>query len=570
MICYPFEKKKDPLMSRKTNSVSLRLKKTNKDYNNCWYGDSLYGYHFSKSLSIKMILLNSLKKIKVPYPKMSYIGAYKKANLCVCYLDPNVISLFDIKNLTPRPRPLVAPLRPTLDSSFSGTRSERPSQNKVFKSPSLLALGLDQRSWSLGPTARAKTFKYLSLETVKNNSQPSGSISSSCKQVYNFLDDNIFSNILGLTLLDRQNCTDKNFGQNMTWSFEPEYSVDSKLRVLGSALNIGQSDHATGKSKKIRFFVQAKGVVQKTKPENFSFKKKEPAFGPLDLKDGFLFKEPYILNFCFFDQWLCKTWAFKIQKPHIPYVSSTILSFKDLCKSLYKSQNYDPNDQSFASVQGTKPSRLNTSVYAQELNLELDQKSRFEKLKQSLRPLVKTFGPGPKDQAFGQSEASDHRSWSNDPSPYFIWNLFDVSCHFWGNFGAISFLKSSNEKACALFLAHYVSYFLERKVAFRRIKRQLLLSLLSFGKSKQNFKLENSEEPWIKEGSKNLTKVAGVRISCSGRVAARSKKAQRARKETFLWGETGLHVFNSHLDFAKTHAETPFGLIGVQVWVCYK
>ena len=68
----------------------------------------------------------------------------------------------------------------------------------------------------------------------------------------------------------------------------------------------------------------------------------------------------------------------------------------------------------------------------------------------------------------------------------------------------------------------------------------------------------------------NKKKITGIRISCSGRVGGRSKKAQRSRKDTFMWGETGLHVFSSDLDFAKTHAETAFGVVGVKVWVCTK
>lgn len=63
--------------------------------------------------------------------------------------------------------------------------------------------------------------------------------------------------------------------------------------------------------------------------------------------------------------------------------------------------------------------------------------------------------------------------------------------------------------------------------------------------------------------------VKGVRIACSGRVASRSKKAQKARRESIQWGETSLNVFSESVYFAGKSAQTTFGKIGVKVWICY-
>ena len=75
-------------MGRKTNSVSLRLKKTNRDFNDCWYGDILYSENLSKSLKIKGMLSQTLKSAAVPCAHLSFIGAFKKSNIFVGYLDP--------------------------------------------------------------------------------------------------------------------------------------------------------------------------------------------------------------------------------------------------------------------------------------------------------------------------------------------------------------------------------------------------------------------------------------------------------------------------------------------------
>ena len=103
----------------------------------------------------------------------------------------------------------------------------------------------------------------------------------------------------------------------------------------------------------------------------------------------------------------------------------------------------------------------------------------------------------------------------------------------------------STEKQSALFLAQEVVYFLEKRVSFRKIKDQILKEL------------------------KNSKIIKGVRITCSGRVGGKSKKAQKAKTETFKQGETSLGVFSSKIDFAQKSALTSFGLIGVKVWICF-
>lgn len=105
--------------------------------------------------------------------------------------------------------------------------------------------------------------------------------------------------------------------------------------------------------------------------------------------------------------------------------------------------------------------------------------------------------------------------------------------------------KSIEEEQTAQFLSEEIAYYLERRVPFRRIKQTLMREV---------------ERKYIE----------GVRVSCSGRVGGRSKKAQRAREESFQWGQTSSHVFSSKLCFASRSALTPFGKIGIKVWICYK
>ena len=109
----------------------------------------------------------------------------------------------------------------------------------------------------------------------------------------------------------------------------------------------------------------------------------------------------------------------------------------------------------------------------------------------------------------------------------------------------LHFYKSADETQAAHFMSDQIAYYLERRVPFRRIKQLLLREL-------------------------KTCYIEGVRVICSGRVGGRSKKAQRARGERFQWGQTSSHVFSSKLSFSSRSALTPFGKVGIKVWICYK
>ena len=119
-------------------------------------------------------------------------------------------------------------------------------------------------------------------------------------------------------------------------------------------------------------------------------------------------------------------------------------------------------------------------------------------------------------------------------------------CKQYRTFFNLLFFRSGTEKQGALFLVEDIIYYLERKIPFRRIKSQILKEIPKY------------------------TSIRGIRITCSGRVGGRSKKAQRSKIQSVKIGQTPLGVFSSKIDFASKSALTRFGLIGVKVWVCYQ
>nr|YP_009733043.1 30S ribosomal protein S3 [Jaagichlorella roystonensis]QHU78339.1 30S ribosomal protein S3 [Jaagichlorella roystonensis] len=67
----------------------------------------------------------------------------------------------------------------------------------------------------------------------------------------------------------------------------------------------------------------------------------------------------------------------------------------------------------------------------------------------------------------------------------------------------------------------------------------------------------------------NVSFIKGIRFTCSGRLGGRSKKAQKAKMQTYQWGETTLNAFSSNVVFANKSASTPYGKVGVKIWLSF-
>jgi len=106
--------------------------------------------------------------------------------------------------------------------------------------------------------------------------------------------------------------------------------------------------------------------------------------------------------------------------------------------------------------------------------------------------------------------------------------------------------KVKHDWQYASFLADEIVSVLEKRIPFRRLKSKLIKQL------------------------SRISAIRGVRITCSGRVGGKSKKAQRAKSESLRYGQTSLHVFSAPIDFSCKTARTSFGSVGVKVWICYQ
>ncbi len=56
----------------------------------------------------------------------------------------------------------------------------------------------------------------------------------------------------------------------------------------------------------------------------------------------------------------------------------------------------------------------------------------------------------------------------------------------------------------------------------------------------------------------------GIKVSISGRIGG----AEMARSEHFMEGRTPLHTLRADIDYNHAEAHTPYGRIGIKVWIC--
>jgi small subunit ribosomal protein S3 len=87
-------------------------------------------------------------------------------------------------------------------------------------------------------------------------------------------------------------------------------------------------------------------------------------------------------------------------------------------------------------------------------------------------------------------------------------------------------------------VADSIAQQLERRVSFRRALKRAVQNAMRMG-------------------------ALGIRVNVSGRLGG----AEIARTEWYREGRVPLHTLRADIDYANAEAETPYGIIGVKVWI---
>nr|YP_008816145.1 ribosomal protein S3 [Roya obtusa]AGZ90393.1 ribosomal protein S3 [Roya obtusa] len=140
---------------------------------------------------------------------------------------------------------------------------------------------------------------------------------------------------------------------------------------------------------------------------------------------------------------------------------------------------------------------------------------------------------------------------------YFFSNIKNTLSFQTNNLVKINPINISNLFQSASLVAQEIAWKLEQKKSFRTICRTLFLNLRPL--------LADGPVMDIKKIYKKNRYIKGIRISCSGRLNG----AEIAKTECKKYSETSLHVFSDKIDYAFVKALTPYGILGIKVWISY-
>ena len=440
-------------MAQKSNPISLRLRKTNKLWNSCWYGDYNYTTQLLQDRGVSAYIQNICQQAKMT-PPVVFINRQRQQT-----------STFFFFSRQEKTRRLIRPSRsPWQKSARGGVDWLDKLLFWSCKVPVHAPMAVDhnfQRQRPLPVSAPSAGPK-------KRNPQPlAGYYSGKLFGLFSYL-------LVSQALI--QNCQ----------ASKPELEISksrARLDLSPPRPALLHGGETTSSSQPWKFFLS---TLKKSTPRNE------------------------------------KT---RITRPRAGAVNRAVAAPGNV--NLWKTQ---PQDWGFIALRNL-------------LHLRTEQYFASEKIRASAS-FPGRFSP-PASRVQQRSVGRSVNAMANNRPP---WRTHLESCisRQTQHNSTLHFILCPSVHQNPLFLASQLCSSLEARKPFRRLKDKIIRDI----SANENIK--------------------GVRITCSGRVAARSKKAQKARTESIQWGQTSLNVFSDLVNFASKSALTPFGKIGVKVWICYK
>lgn len=519
-------------MGQKVNPILLRLQYSNRHFDNFWYSNHFYAELLSKDLFIQQYLNTFLKLLKLPSTRLSIQHSQKKTKLYTFFCYPKQSrelrsKFFQLSNVKKNDTKKYKELNSSINKNCLNDSKLWPNYKYIIKKKftnfytnSLLSIYLLKKK-NLNNffilKERSKDSLSLSPITKFDNSSSSLKIESSNNKLFQEHNNiNYFNKKLSINFLLNNGVVKNTYFANETINKE---IVSSNNKLFEVAYNINLLNK---KQQFIKYFVFLHTLLTKYNKNTSILTNYSKLIYPIR---SFQFFFPKFLSFFEKNNLLEKKTGFLNKKERCSsnkfFSEDTLVVKKEInntIPSAFLMKNPTSNNTLFEDTL-LNPSFLNSS------NISLYNNNL---IKNSSFVLPVSNIPN-----FLEKELK----YKNYIERYF-------SSKYKSNFEFVPF-KIYQDWQHAGFLADEIVYFLERRVPFRRIKSRLLKQIS-----------ENSN-------------IRGVRITCSGRVGGKSKKAQRAKIECVKYGQTSLHVFTSQIDYAVRTAHTIFGSVGIKVWICY-
>jgi ribosomal protein S3 len=508
-------------MGQKANPISLRIQQTNRSFDSSWYSDKFYSELILKDLKIKNYLNSFLNIVKRPNARFIIQNSQKKTKIFLFFFNPT--------------------LSRTTRSKFFRLQLQKKRKTYQINDPFLKNL----------PTINKKNLEvgnaYFGLaKRTHSVLQKGASLCVSSKMISEAKELSLIYKINPINFLFSKNeklthDIIENRKKNSFLNSEDFYLLGTNKVNEADTLKRGLKTLMLGS-----FFKHIETSTVKNNYKKLQFLETKINTDIENLSNRFYLRYFLLLYFYFKDNY--KTINFHrlihiffrfmlLQEKRRAFLTNRYLMHQRL---LFAKQRGITNNTYFES---------RCSPYADIINETSKQKNSF--VNNICLPLSATESSlAPLGQKARQIYSKIH---SKKELPFSLVKNFK-SVNYLENFLSKQ-IKTNVELIpitvfgdwqSALYFVNEIIYFLERRVKFRAIKNVIFREIA------------------------NNNHIKGIRISCSGRTGGKSKKAQRSKTESVKYGETSLHVFSSKIDFAFKSAETPYGLVGIKVWICYR
>lgn len=517
-------------MGQKINPISLRLQTTNRYFDSCWYSKFFYSDLFDQDLKIQKYLQSIFKQLKFPTSRIFLQSSQKKIQISSFFCHPlkgrRVRSYYFRRKYEKLDATSFASL------SSSGNAAKQTTQMVGFNPLTKLPLQSKQISPHTFLVSKINQSNKQRGEITKRDA--AGIKESQEKKID--LKNILYQRYLPSFYLSTPLATTQNWNKRILYSQErwrSSIKCVEKLPSCNKTLNqewfldfikkkLKKKEEQRKTETNSNLFLQSKIIKKKVEKDLFSLQKISGK------SEKFKKKRKYSITF----PEKGKTFQYSALNP---FLANHFLD----TPFFFTNKRKDREGTPLCLV----PKASNTSEATKQLTTswicaDLYARTPFytDLIFNSVEKSFKSISTQ-KNQKLGI-----YINRGNVPYHKHIETV--LSLHL-ATTVEINTVKTYDHFRSASFLAQEIVYYLEQRIPFRRIKNRILKEV------------------------EHLTSIKGIRITCSGRVGGRSKKAQRSKIDLVKFGETSLHVFSSRIDFASKKALTSFGLMGIKVWISY-
>ena len=401
-------------MGQKVNPISLRLKKTNRHFDSCWYSDYNYTSLLLQDFKIQSYLKTVLNQIQYPEGRVLVENLPKKTNTCLFYHNPSN---------SRRKKNIRFQLQNYKDSAKNKTKSLRlPLQYTKNKHFTLAQQGLEGwKNFLTIPLLKTKTNKEIFLlQNNENNIEGNG---KNTRKAVNARKEEKPSGVINKGV-DKKTAEYSKIQELKTFQKNQPFFVEQTFKEGGPST-----------------FLLKKPLVNKNPFSNLVL---QFIYSSISVKEKNFIDNKWVEKRFFVCYLLAQLYSKFLQNKSV-YTQETLRNFYQFYL-FFQQKTVNQKEKGQHLKEKTKSSN----------NVQRKQKHNTNIYKDYPLPKNKEYGP------------------LNSLKVVYKSHLEGFLSKQYNTFFNLHFFRSLTEKQGAFFLVQEIIYYLERKLPFRRIKTQIL------------------------------------------------------------------------------------------------